>query len=70
MICDDGLGFSPAPDPALEGQRGMAGMAERINQLGGTLSVSSQPGKGTQIDALFPWAPRALERARAPKVVE
>ncbi|MGY2290060.1 sensor histidine kinase [Pseudomonas sp. SDO528_S397] len=70
LISDDGLGFSPATDPALEGQRGMAGMSERIDQLGGTLSVDSQPGQGTRIEALFPWAPRALERARAPKVIE
>jgi signal transduction histidine kinase len=70
MICDDGLGFSPAINPGLEGQRGMAGMSERIDQLGGRLSVNSQPGKGTRIDALFPWAPRALERASAPKVLE
>ena len=70
MICDDGLGFSPAIDPAREGQRGMAGMNERIDQLGGTLSVSSQPGKGTRIDALLPWAPRVLQRASAPKVLE
>jgi hypothetical protein len=34
------------------------------------LSVNSQPGKGTRIDALFPWAPRALERASSPKVLE
>ncbi len=69
-ICDDGQGFSPAIDPGSEGQRGMAGMAERIDQLGGTLSVSSQPGAGTRIEALFPWAPRALERASSPKVLE
>ncbi|KAF1024937.1 MAG: Signal transduction histidine-protein kinase/phosphatase DegS [Pseudomonas sp.] len=70
FISDDGLGFSPAINPGLEGQRGMAGMSERIDQLGGTLSVNSQPGQGTQIEALFPWAPRALERARPPKVNE
>ncbi len=69
-ICDDGQGFSPAINPAREGQRGMAGMSERIDQLGGSLSVSSQPGEGTRIDALFPWAPRALERASSPKVLE
>lgn len=69
-IHDDGVGFAPALDPGREGQRGMAGMAERIDQLGGTLSVTSQPGKGTRIDALFPWAPRALERASAPGVPE
>ncbi|WP_310405879.1 sensor histidine kinase [Pseudomonas koreensis] len=69
LISDDGLGFAPAADPAREGQRGMAGMAERIEQLGGTLSVVSEPGKGTRIEALFPWAPRALERASTNKVM-
>ncbi len=68
-ISDDGLGFSPARNPGQEGQRGMAGMAERIDQLGGTLTVTSEPGKGTQIEALFPWAPRALERASTDKVL-
>ncbi|WPN49967.1 sensor histidine kinase [Pseudomonas sp. P8_241] len=68
-IRDDGQGFAPAADPGREGQRGMAGMSERIDQLGGTLTVSSTPGKGTQIEALFPWAPRALERASSNKVM-
>lgn len=68
-ISDDGLGFAPSTDPGREGQRGMAGMSERIDQLGGTLSVTSEPGKGTQIEALFPWAPRALERASSNKVM-
>ncbi|WP_026078223.1 sensor histidine kinase [Pseudomonas sp. PAMC 26793] len=70
FISDDGLGFSPAINPAQEGQRGMAGMSERIDQLGGTLSVNSRPGFGTRIEALFPWAPRALERANPHKVLE
>ena len=69
LISDDGLGFAPATDPGREGQRGMAGMSERIDQLGGTLTVASEPGKGTQIEALFPWAPRALERASSNKVM-
>lgn len=69
FISDDGQGFFPARNPGQEGQRGMAGMAERIDQLGGTLSVTSEPGKGTQIEALFPWAPRALERASTDKVL-
>lgn len=69
LISDDGQGFVPVIDPGREGQRGMAGMSERINQLGGTLTVTSEPGKGTQIEALFPWAPRALERASTNKVM-
>ena len=68
-ISDDGQGFAPAPAPGREGQRGMAGMQERIDQMGGTLVVTSEPGKGTQIEALFPWAPRALERASTNKVL-
>lgn len=66
-ITDDGLGFDPAPDPGQQGQRGMAGMAERAGLLGGTWTVHSEPGKGTQIDVLFPWAPRAHERAHTNK---
>ncbi|MHC8345196.1 sensor histidine kinase [Pseudomonas sp. RT6P73] len=69
LISDDGQGFAPAADPGREGQRGMAGMVERIDQLGGTLAVTSESGKGTQIEALFPWAPRALERASTNKVM-
>jgi signal transduction histidine kinase len=69
LISDDGLGFAPAADPGREGQRGMAGMLERIEQLGGTLAVTSEPGKGSHIEALFPWAPRALERASSNKVM-
>ncbi|MHC8306680.1 sensor histidine kinase [Pseudomonas sp. PB3P13] len=69
LISDDGVGFAPAIDPGREGQRGMAGMSERAAQLGGTLTVTSEPGQGTQIEALFPWAPRALERASTNKVM-
>lgn len=68
-ISDDGVGFAPATDPGREGQCGMAGMSERIEQLGGSLAVISEPGHGTRIEALFPWAPRALERASTNKVM-
>lgn len=67
-ISDDGQGFAPATCPAQEGQRGMSGMAERVEQLGGTLTITSAPGEGTQIDALFPWTPRTLQRANTNKV--
>ena len=62
-ISDDGIGFTPAADPARHGQRGMSGMHERATLIGGWVNVTSQPGHGTQLEALFPWAPRALERA-------
>ena len=69
QIIDDGQGFIPAIHPAREGQRGMAGMSERAQQLGGTLQVISEAGKGTHIEARLPWAPRALERASKNKVL-
>ncbi|QXI40050.1 sensor histidine kinase [Pseudomonas xantholysinigenes] len=65
-IQDDGDGFVPDPAPADAGQRGMAGMQERATALQGNLSITSQPGQGTRIDALFPWPPRSQERARTP----
>lgn len=65
-IEDDGIGFTPAERPADAGQRGMAGMHERATALQGTLTVTSRPGHGTRIEALFPWPPRNHERAGTP----
>jgi signal transduction histidine kinase len=62
-ICDDGRGFIPTASPGEQGQRGMAGMSERAVLIGGTFNIESAPGNGTHIQALFPWAPRARERA-------
>ncbi len=64
-IRDDGRGFVPARDPAEAGQRGLAGMQERVTALQGSLAVSSQPGQGTHIEAVFPWPPRTQQRARS-----
>lgn len=65
-IEDDGQGFTPAANPAVAGQRGMAGMQERATALQGSLEIVSQPGLGTRIVVLFPWPPRTHERARTP----
>ncbi|WP_296234551.1 sensor histidine kinase [Pseudomonas sp. UBA4617] len=64
-IRDDGRGFVPARDPAEAGQRGLAGMQERVTALQGSLAVTSQPGQGTHIEAVFPWPPRTQQRARS-----
>lgn len=66
-ISDDGQGFLPSSHPGEEGQCGMAGMAERAHLLNGSLTVHSEPGKGSRIDALLPWAPRSRERANSSK---
>lgn len=63
FIEDDGRGFEPASSPARQNQRGIAGMNERVCMLGGAWSLHSEPGAGTRIEVVFPWAPRNQQRA-------
>ncbi len=52
-IQDNGRGFDAlASTPA--GHYGLVGMQERADRLGGTLSIRSQPGKGTEILVVVP----------------
>ncbi len=56
-VSDNGKGFElPARvgDLARSGKLGLAGMQERAELLGGTLSIDSQPGKGTKITVEVP----------------
>jgi signal transduction histidine kinase len=47
---DDGEGFTyDAADFAKGGHFGLQGMRERAAEIGGTLQVASEPGKGTHI---------------------
>jgi signal transduction histidine kinase len=57
ILCveDDGVGFTP---DTLRGM-GMVGMEERLRQVGGTLRITSQPGKGTKVVAEVPVPPVA-----------
>lgn len=50
-VADDGIGFGP--DSARRGS-GLQGLADRLQVIGGSLSVSSMPGKGTEIRATLP----------------
>ncbi len=56
-VGDDGLGFDPAAD--FPGHLGLRSMGERAFQLGGTLEISSAPGRGTRIRATIPVTPGA-----------
>ena len=47
-ISDDGVGFDPNGDSP-EGGLGLRGMQERAEQIGGHLSINSEPGGGTSI---------------------
>jgi signal transduction histidine kinase len=51
-INDDGVGFDPIAASRLlsEGHFGLAGMRERVEMVGGHLSIDSAPGEGTTVD--------------------
>ena len=46
QIEDDGAGFDP--QAAFAKHRGLSGMRERVNLLGGSFQIESQPGRGTK----------------------
>ena len=55
-LLDDGSGF----DPGMEHEGfGLMGMRERIDQMGGKFSVSSAPGRGTEIRIVLPISPES-----------
>jgi signal transduction histidine kinase len=47
---DDGAGIAATATPGV----GLASMRERVEELGGTLTVAERPGGGTRITALLP----------------
>jgi PAS domain S-box-containing protein len=62
-VDDDGVGGARPSDGG-----GLAGLADRVAALDGTLTVSSQPGDGTHVRAEFPLstgAPASLKTAPA-----
>src|SRR6266851_1316887 len=59
-IRDDGKGFDPdaVPEPARK-SFGLASMRERVESLGGQLTLDSQPGRGTLVMVAIPLKGRA-----------
>jgi signal transduction histidine kinase len=53
-IDDDGVGFDP--DDARQGGHGLVNMAARAEEMGGTLTIVSSPGRGTRIVVEVPCA--------------
>jgi signal transduction histidine kinase len=51
-VQDDGIGF----DPRQEKGMGLLGMEERVQRLGGLLSIESQSGHGAVLSIHFPLA--------------
>jgi signal transduction histidine kinase len=50
-VSDDGAGFDP---DQVSGGYGLGGMRTRVAEAGGTVTVCSQPGAGTQVNAMVP----------------
>jgi signal transduction histidine kinase len=50
-VIDDGDGFDPS---AAKRGSGLQGMADRLDAVGGTLEVRSQPGMGTTVTGRIP----------------
>jgi signal transduction histidine kinase len=57
-VRDDGLGFDQS---SIRGRGlGLLGMQERVKELGGTVTLKSQPGKGTSLFAAIPLQQEAI----------
>lgn len=57
-VTDDGCGMTAAPDTRAllaAGHFGLAGLAERVVEVGGRLLIETQPGYGTTIRIWVPW---------------
>lgn len=51
-VVDDGAGFHP--EATTDGSYGLAMMHTRVDRLGGTLTIDSAPGAGTQVTVRLP----------------
>ena len=64
-VRDDGVGFHPEPIPSqqrADGGFGILGMRQRAENVGGALTVESEPGLGTVVSATVPCSPDAEAR--------
>jgi signal transduction histidine kinase len=49
---DDGHGFDPSS--VADDRHGIVGMRERVEMLGGSLAMKSDPGEGTRVEVTVP----------------
>ena len=60
VVTDDGRGGA---DPSAAGSTGLAGMAQRLESVGGRLTIDSAPGAGTRLTITAPLTPPWAESA-------
>ena len=60
VVTDDGCGGA---DPSAGGSTGLAGMAQRLESVGGRLTIDSAPGTGTRLTITAPLTPPWAEDA-------
>jgi signal transduction histidine kinase len=53
-IADSGVGFNPVQPFSPPRGWGLAGMRERVESVGGQLSIESDPGRGTTVEVVVP----------------
>ncbi len=63
VVRDDGVGFDPA---TVRRGHGFTNMADRLRALGGSLEVTSAPGRGTTVSGAVPAASLATAQADRP----
>ena len=66
-VFDNGIGFDPHEVKQRRTSRpslGLAGMEERAVLLGGTVSIQSRPGYGTEVEAVIPYQNYAAQGFR------
>jgi signal transduction histidine kinase len=66
VVRDNGCGMGHAAEDPSSGHFGLQGMRERVDKLGGVLSIESAPGKGTTVSVTVP----ARTPARAQTVAQ
>jgi PAS domain S-box-containing protein len=67
LVADDGSGYAPGrlAQALAAGAIGIASCRERVEAVGGTLTVRSAPGAGTHATARIPVGPRTRGRAES-----
>jgi len=61
-VSDDGIGFDTTVGDISHGL-GLVSMRERLNSVGGSLSISSRPKSGTQIEGTVPIRPKPPDKS-------